>query len=50
MPEAGDEFVATRGFGYTMAVRRAGQWVGFVKIEDLGHDSVKAYLAAQVSR
>jgi hypothetical protein len=46
MPEAGDVYVPTRGFGYTLVVLRGDHHVGFVKVEDLGFDSVKEYLGS----
>lgn len=46
-PEPGDEFIPTRGYGYTMVVKRGSHFAGYVKVEDLGFDSVKAWMAAQ---
>lgn len=46
-PQEGDEYIPTRGFGFTMAVRRDGEIKGYICIEDLGFSNVKEWMEAQ---
>jgi hypothetical protein len=45
-PQAGDVYIPTRGYASTLVVQRGAELVGFVSVEDLGFDSVRAYLGS----